>query len=151
MINARMVAVQGIGYAPFAAAVQGVVDTVPVPLFYREEGVGPDEINRYVHDWRYGIRPDLRKTGDQEADLKAHLLEMTKEPLQGDTELERQEAKLARTFGLAAKDGLVDVPLFKPVIKDLPKNLAADIAAYKARVAEEVREERRRIILLLSE
>lgn len=151
MINARMLAVQGVGYAPYAMAVMGALDTVPVPLFYREEGVGPDEINRYVHDWRYGVRPDLRKTGDQEADLKTHLLEMTAQPLQGATELERQEAKLARSFGLATSTGLMEVPLFKPVIKDLPKNLAAEIAAYKERVEEEIREERLRIILLLSE
>jgi hypothetical protein len=149
MLNARMLALQGVGYAPFAMAVMGSVPyEQTIPRFFREEGVGPDAP---VLDWRFGIHPALRKTGDQVADLQTHLLELTAIPLKGETEMERQDAKLARTFGLATPAGRVEIPLFKPAIGQLPKKLLDEMAAYAERVREEVRDERHRIILLLAD
>lgn len=147
MIDVRNMALQGIGFTPYSIAVQGVLSTRR--RVDEDTATGPDDDP--VYDWRYGLHPALRRTGDRLADLRAHLFERTVEPLQGDTELERQEAKLARTFAVATPAGVVDVPVFKPAIRTITPEAIADPEALAAKVAEEVREERRRILLLLSE
>ena len=147
MIDARLLAIQGIGYAPYAMAVQGALAIKPrAPAL---EGTGPDDDP--VYDWRYGIHPAFRRTGDRLQDLREHLRLQASQPLQGDTELERQEAKLARTFKVADPEGVVDVPLFKPMLADLPADLAAKAREYAAEVQAEINDERIRILLLLSD
>jgi hypothetical protein len=147
MIDVRNMALQGVGFTPYSIAVQGVLSTRR--RADEDTATGPDDDP--VYDWRYGLHPALRRTGDRLADLRAHLFERTTEPLQGDTELERQEAKLARTFAVATPSGIVDVPVFKPAIRAITPEAIADPEKLAAKVAEEVREERRRILLLLSE
>ena len=150
MIDARMIAVQGFGYAPFAIAVQGVL-TVRARAAQALDGGGPDEDRTPAYDWRYGRHPALRRTGDRLADLRAHLAAQASQPLTGDSELERQESKLARTFTVETPAGVVTVPLFKPMLRDLPANITADALDYAAQVRAEINEERRRILLLLSQ
>jgi alkanesulfonate monooxygenase SsuD/methylene tetrahydromethanopterin reductase-like flavin-dependent oxidoreductase (luciferase family) len=148
MIDARIIAVQGVGYAPYAMGLQGVL-TIQKRAPAALDGGGPDEDPAY--DWRYGLHPALRRTGDPAADLIAHLRAQASRPPQGATELDRQEAKLARKFKVVDPQGAVDVPLFRPMIAETPADLAAKAREFAAQVQAEINDERLRILLLLSE
>lgn len=75
-----------------------------------------------------------------------------REPIEADDELTRQNAKLDRTFTVKTDKGDVVVPMFRPILDQLPDlktALAKDILAYAERAREEIEDERRRIVLLL--
>lgn len=68
-------------------------------------------------------------------------------------EIERQERKLARTFTVKAGDRTIEVPLFRPMLREMPSLTGAwsyDFEDYAAKVETERREERKRILLLLT-
>lgn len=76
-----------------------------------------------------------------------------KAPPPGATELERQEAKLARTFTVMTQDKIIEVPLFRPMLREMPAFAGAwsyDFEEYAVRAQAEANEERKRIIMLLT-
>jgi len=68
-------------------------------------------------------------------------------------EIDRQSRKLARSFSVMAGDREIQVPMFRPMLKDMPNFKTAvikDFEDYAARAKAEALEERRRIVILLS-
>jgi len=68
------------------------------------------------------------------------------------TELERQERKLARSFTVKSGDRSIEVPMFRPMLAELPDlktAMMADIEAFAAKARSAADDERRRIVLLL--
>lgn len=69
-----------------------------------------------------------------------------------DDEMERQDRRLARNFLVRTQDQDVVVPIFRPMLKQMPSfksALAKDFASYANKVQLAIEEERRRIFLLL--
>jgi len=67
-------------------------------------------------------------------------------------ELERQDRKLGRTFAVRNADQVIEVPMFRPVLRELPdfkSALMKDFEAFAQKAREAAKEERRRIVLLL--
>lgn len=71
-----------------------------------------------------------------------------------DDEIQRQDEKLSRVFEVGTASGTISVPVFKPMLDVIPSLVTAtsdDFERYKAAVGAAICEERRRIVLLLSE
>lgn len=69
-----------------------------------------------------------------------------------DDEMARQDEKLSRFFEVKTDTNIIKVPLFKPVIAAIPKFSEAtdeDFSAYAQMANDAIREERKRIMLLL--
>lgn len=69
-----------------------------------------------------------------------------------DDEMARQEAKLAKSFTVSTEGAAVEVPVFRPMLDDLPDLKTAvlsDIRSYADKVRQGIEEERRRVVLLL--
>lgn len=68
-------------------------------------------------------------------------------------ELERQSRKLNRSFTVMSGERAIQVPMFRPMLREMPDFQTAameEFAAYSARAKAAALEERRRIIILLS-
>lgn len=161
-LSPRAVALQGIGFGARLVALQGflplvVVDTKPV------QGAGPEKTSRYSDDRAYDpdrVRERLAKVvirGKEYDPFDPRLIDILEqealrpEPDLGD-ELARQERKLSRK--IVVKSGTQDivVPVFRPMIKQMPSFQQAsveDFEAYAKKAAEAASDERRRIMLIL--
>lgn len=67
-------------------------------------------------------------------------------------EVVRQDRKLSRSFTVDTPQGRIEVPLFRPLLDELPdlrRAAASDLKRYAEKVAAERAEERRRVMLLL--
>ncbi|CAB4155001.1 hypothetical protein UFOVP653_56 [uncultured Caudovirales phage] len=87
-----------------------------------------------------------------DATLFDRLQEAAKRPVQATTELERHERKLARTFEIVAGEHTLQVPMFRPMLREMPDFQRAEIAEfyqYSERARQAAAEEQRRIRLLL--
>lgn len=94
-----------------------------------------------------GKRFDLLDDSAMQA-IESHALDLP----DTDDEMARQEAKLAKSFVVATEGTAVEVPVFRPMLDDLPDlktALLSDIRAYADKVREGIEEERRRVVLLL--
>lgn len=125
-------------------------------------GDTPAKTSRYSDPTAYEpdrIRDRLTvRVGNREYDafdptLIKRIEELAARPEPGaPTELELQERKLARSFTVSAGDKTVEVPMFRPILDELPDLKTAmlkDIEACAPRVREAAAEELRRIVLLL--
>jgi len=67
-------------------------------------------------------------------------------------EIDRHERKLARTFAVKTADRVVQVPMFRPMLREMPdfkQAIIQDFEAFAQKAKEESAEEMRRIMLLL--
>lgn len=169
-LNPRAVALQGIGFGARFTAVQGFTPYAPLTQYEPKQGGGPgrhhflDKTSRNSDSRAYD--PDrvaqrleaIVIAGKTYDPLDPSLLEVIEaearrpEP-EGVPELVRQDRKLSRSFKVMTESQIIEVPLFRAMLNEMP-NLAAalnlDMEAYAAKVEQELKEERRRILMLLS-
>lgn len=68
-------------------------------------------------------------------------------------ERQRQERKLARTFTIKTDTRAIEVPLFRPMLREVPDFLDAssnEFEDFAAKAQQEANEERKRILMLLA-
>jgi hypothetical protein len=163
-LSARAIATQGIGFAPRLIAVHGFGDLVIVqqPQPSEAQGAGPSRTSRYSDPHAYDsdrVAERLAKVvidgvayDPFDVSLFDRLEEAAKRPVEAETEIERHERKLARTFAVVAGDRVLQVPMFRPMLREMPDFQRAEMEEFK-RYSERARlaaaEEQRRIRLLL--
>ncbi len=161
-LNPRSISLQGIGFAPRFVAVQGFADYVVVRPAQDAQGAGPS--SRYSDPDAYNpdrVRERLRAisiAGREYDPFDPRLVEILEEaarqpePATAD-EGDRQERKLARTFAVRTPAREIQVPLFRPALRQMPSPATAsgeDMEAFARQAAAAVNEERRRILILLA-
>lgn len=127
------------------------------------QGAGPSITSRYSDDRAYDRDRVLERlskvviAGKEYDPFDPRLFDIleataaTPEP-ESDDELERQERKLSRTFVVRAGDRDIKVPMFRPMLPEMPsfkEAFAKDFEKYAEKAALAAAEERRRILLLL--
>ncbi len=169
-LNARAIAVQGIGFGASATAAQGFLYTPPLTQYEVNQGGGAgrhhwiDKTSRYSDDQAYTndrVAERLEAVvinGKSYDPFTPNLIEIleaaakTPEP-EHLPEIERQERKLARTFKVMTENRVIDVPMYRPMLRELPKFAGAwgfEFEQYAERAREEANEERKRILMLLT-
>lgn len=167
-LSARAIAVQGIGFGPRLMAAQGASTYLPPLTQYEPQAQGagaryaPERTSRYSDDRAYDpdrvaeriqaivingksydpFHPDLVKILEQAA--RAPVVE----PM---PEIQRQQAKLERTFNVVTEERVIKVPMFRPMLREMPSFTGdvIDFETFSARAKEAAAEEYRRIVLLL--
>lgn len=161
-LSTRAIAVQGIGFGARFVALQGfaplvIVDARPA------QGDNPSITSRYSDDRAYDpdrVRERLAKVvirGKEYDPFDPRLVALLEaaarapEP-ESDDEFERQERRLARKFVVRTADRDIEVPMFRPMLAEMPnfkEAFAKDFEKYAEKAALAAAEERRRILLLL--
>lgn len=170
-LSARAIAVQGIGFKPAVIARQGFANVHPLTQYEVKQGDGTGggrkhyfektsrNSDRHAYDSdRVSERLEAVVINGKAYDpFTPNLIEIleaaAKEPVEAKTEVERHEAKLARTFTVMTKDQIIEVPLFRPMLREMPDFAGAwsyDFEEYAAKAREEANEERKRILMLLA-
>lgn len=169
ILNARAIAVQGVGFGPQILAAQGIANVRPLTQYQPQQGSGPGRHHFLSKTDRNSDRDAYNadrvaerleavvingKTYDPfDPNLIDVLEAAAKAPPVGDTELARQEAKLARTFTVMTESQVIEIPLFRPMLREMPNFAGAwsyDFETYAAEAREQANEERRRILMLLA-
>ena len=169
-LNPRAIATQGLGFAPRVVAVQGFAQVVVLTQYEAKQGTGPgrhhflERTSRNSDQHAYDSDRVAERLQQVVINGKAYdpftpgLVEILEaaakvpEP-QHLPELERQERKLSRTFTVKTENRTIEVPLFRPMLREMPSLTGAwsyDFEDYAAKVETERREERKRILLLLT-
>jgi len=173
-LSARALAVQGIGFSPSVIAVQGFAP-VELPLTQYEvkqgDGLGGGGRKHYLertsrNSDAQAYAPDrvaerleaVVIAGKAYDPFTPNLIELledaARQPVPAHLpEVERQEIKLSRTFKVMTESRIIEVPLFRPMLREMPDPGTGwhfDFEQYAAKVQEEVNEERKRILMLLA-
>ena len=85
-------------------------------------------------------------------DVSTLIREAALKPTVGFTEMQRQDEKLSRKFGIKDGGEVIEVPIFRPLLSQMPDfktSTPEDFRSYAKHVRKELQEERRRIVLLL--
>lgn len=176
ILNPRAIALHGIGFGPRIIAVQGFSDQ---EYIFTPPEVAEDEEQKAAGA---GRRHYLERTS-RHSDGNAYDRDRVAERLQAVVingkaydpftpglieileaaakvpepqempEIERQERKLSRVFTVKTENRTIKVPLFRPMLREMPQFVEAksdDFEEYAARVEAERQEERKRVLLLLS-
>lgn len=160
----RSIAVQGVGFGVMAVATLGFITAAqsqarPLP----QQGAGPSVTSRYSDDRAYDpdrVRERLAKVvirGKEYDPFDPRLIDIleaaaaTPEP-DTDTEMQRQERKLSRQFVVRTADRDIEVPMFRPMLGEMPNfkdAFAKDFEKYAEKAAAAAEDEKRRIMLIL--
>lgn len=148
------------GYWADGYTVGPIVNPIPVPL--QGGGDHVSRTSRYSDPHAYDpdrVAERLAKVvidgvayDPFDATLFDRLEEAAKRPVEAPTEMERHERKLARTFEVIAGERTLQVPMFRPMLREMPDFQRAEMAdfyQYSERARQEAAEEQRRIRLLL--
>lgn len=162
-VNPRAIALQGVGFGALAIATLGFLVPAQVQNQPIAQGDGPSITSRYSDDRAYDpdrVRERLAKVvirGKEYDPFDPRLVALLEaaarapEP-ESDDELERQERRLARKFVVRTADRDIEVPMFRPMLAEMPnfkEAFAKDFEKYAEKAALAAAEERRRILLLL--
>lgn len=127
------------------------------------QGAGPSVTSRYSDDRAYDqdrVRERLAKVvirGKEYDPFDPRLIDIleaaaaTPEP-DADTEMQRQERKLSRRFVVRTADRDIEVPMFRPMLGEMPSfkdAFAKDFEKYAEKAAAAAEDEKRRIMLIL--
>ncbi len=107
----------------------------------------PDRI-----DHKYVVLLDGVQHDPSTADLSSLIREAALKPTVGFSEMQRQDEKLGRKFGIKEGAEVFEVPIFRPLLSQMPDfktSTPEDFKSYAKHVHKELQEERRRIVLLL--
>lgn len=170
MLSPRAIALQGVGFGPRLAAVQGF-GQISVVVQQPTQGAGAgantwlEKTSRNSDPHAYDrdrvakrlasieIAGKLYDPMDLRLPALLEALAKRAEPEHAD-ELVRQTRKLSRNFKVRTADGAeVIVPLIRSELNkmpDLKKALAADMKAYAEKTAVAAEDQRRRILILLA-
>ena len=168
-LNPRAIATNGIGFAPNIVALQGFSQVIALTQ-YAAKGAGQKSHHYFERTERNSDRHayDSNRVAERlEAVVIAgktydpfdpnliDIIESAAKQPEPDhlPEIERQERKLARTFTVMTEHQIIEVPLFRPMLREMPNFAGAwsyDFEDYAARAREEANEERKRILMLLT-
>lgn len=165
----RAIAVQGIGYGVRAVAIQGFgTDAIILPPLTQHDALGaggaaPQRTSRYSDTDAY--KPDRVKSrleaivlnGKHFNPLDTDIFDIIEDAAKVQEpdnlpEMQRQDRKLSRTFSVMTDDVVIEIPMYRPMLREIPDFQSASIdefRAYAQRARDAVNEERKRILLLL--